>query len=130
HASLRDWAQFAALHAHRGATMTEGPLDGMLREESFRSLHAPGPFNDYAAGWIVTERPWAGAIDPETEKRRTGLALTHSGSNTMWFCTLWVAPERKLALLAVCNQGSDGAQVACDQVVGALLKSLDEAAPK
>jgi hypothetical protein len=58
---------------------------------------------------MVVERPWAG-----------GTALTHSGSNTMWFCTVWMAPKKGFAVLAVCNAGGDTAAAACDEVCSVL----------
>ena len=47
--------------------------------------------------------------------------LTHSGSNTMNYATVWIAPERDFAILACTNQGGDAAQAACDAAVVALL---------
>jgi hypothetical protein len=32
---------------------------------------------------MVTLRPWDG-----------GVALTHAGSNTTWFCDVWIAPDK------------------------------------
>ena len=61
--------------------------------------------------WIVTDRPWAG-----------GRALTHSGSNTMWYCTVWIAPARDFAVLVTTNQGGDEAAKACDEASWALIQ--------
>lgn len=111
HMTLRDWAKFAALHL---GVVPEG-AEPVLRPESLAALHTPPPGADYALGWIVTERPWA-----------KGRVLTHSGSNTMWFCTAWLAPEAKFAVLVVCNQGDAGA--ACDAVAGACIRRFATAA--
>ena len=76
HATIPDWAKFAALHL-RG---DQGKAR-LLKPATFRMLHTPPSGGDYAGGWMVVDRPWAG-----------GKALTHSGSNTMWYCTIWLAP--------------------------------------
>lgn len=111
HASVPDWAKFASLHLLRG----KGAPAGLERLDWDR-LHAPVPGGDYAMGWKVVDRPWAG-----------GRALVHSGSNTMWFCTVWLAPARGFAVLVACNQGGDAAAKACDEGVAALLR--DHLAP-
>jgi len=61
-------------------------------------------------GWIVTERGWAG-----------GSALTHGGSNTLWFATLWLAPAKDMAFFAATNAGGNTAFKAVDEAVGALI---------
>jgi CubicO group peptidase (beta-lactamase class C family) len=104
HVSLPDWARFAALHL-RGA---QGKAQ-LLEASTFRRLHTP-PAGDYAAGWIVVDRPWAG-----------GRALTHSGSNTMWHCTVWLAPARDFGVLVATNQGGDDAASACDEASEGLI---------
>lgn len=120
HMSLPDWARFIALHL-RGDPANPQRQARLLKPESFAWLHAAatGPGEKYAAGWLVTERAWArgaGAGDH-------GLALNHAGSNTMWFCVTWLAPERDFAVLIACNRGGDAAARACDQVAGALIQT-------
>ena len=105
HATLADWAKFVALHV--AGARGKAPL---LPAAAFTRLHTPPAGGDYALGWVVTERPWAG-----------GRVLTHTGSNTMWFCVAWLAPARDFAVLATCNQGGDGAAAACDRVAAALI---------
>jgi CubicO group peptidase (beta-lactamase class C family) len=109
HCSISDWAKFVALHV-RGERENGGKR--VLEPESFLRLHTPTS-NDshYAMGWLVVSRPWA-----------AGRALTHSGSNTMWFCTTWLAPDRDFAVLVTCNQGGDEASKACDAACGALIQ--------
>lgn len=107
HMTLRDWAKFVALHL--GAAAKGGkPL---LRSETLALLHTPPPGADYAFGWGVTRRPWA-----------PGPILTHTGSNTMWFCVVWAAPEAKFAVLVTCNRGDAGK--ACDDVAAACIQRL------
>lgn len=120
HATVDDWAKFIALHLRGAAGDTE-----LLKAASFARLHQarggreePGD-SAYAMGWGVTTRPWAG-----------GVALNHSGSNTMWFATTWLSPSRGFAVLVACNQGGDAGAKACDQATTALIQDhLSNVAP-
>lgn len=112
HATLADWARFVRLHL-RGARGEEGLL---LRPPTFETLHRPPEGQTYAMGWSTGTRAWASG------EKGVGRVLTHAGSNTMWFCVVWIAPERGFALLATCNLGGDRAAKACDALVGALLR--------
>lgn len=107
HASLADWAKFANAHLEgaRGKS-------SFLKPESWKKLHTAPAGGDYAMGWGTAERSWAG-----------GGTLSHSGSNTMWFCTIWLAPEKGEAYLVTTNTGADVASKACDEAVGALIAS-------
>jgi CubicO group peptidase (beta-lactamase class C family) len=113
HAPIEEWARFAAFHALRGRGFGE-PFESL----DWRALHDASPGGDYAMGWAVTTRLWAKG----SEARHTGRVLSHSGSNTMWFCVLWVAPEREFAIMACCNEGGDAAAAACDEAVAGLTK--------
>ena len=142
HGTLEDWAKFVGLHlqAARGECR-------LLTCEGFQRLHAPRVFEGaepddggYAMGWIVTQRPWAvgearaieaaGAAaqaDEERAEAKPGLVLTHAGSNTLWFCVTWIAPQRDFAVLVACNQGGDAAAKACDEAAGTVIRWwLDE----
>ena len=99
YATLRDWAKFACLHLGEGRPLL---TKGRLRE-----LHTPS--GDHALGWVVTARPWA-----------PGPVLTHNGSNTMWYCVAWLAPEAKFGVLVVCNDG--GGAKACDDAAAACIR--------
>ena len=105
HASLADWARFVSLHL-RGAQHPSR----LLTAGTFARMHTPPPGGDYAHGWQVVERPWAG-----------GRALTHNGTNGLWFSTVWIAPERDFAVLVAANAGGDSAARACDEAAGALI---------
>jgi CubicO group peptidase (beta-lactamase class C family) len=102
---LGDWAKFIAAHA------TEDQK--LLKPATWKYLHTPPAGGDYTSGWICTPRPWA-----------NGLALTHSGSNTMNFATTWLAPKRGLGVLVATNVGGDEATRACNEVIGLLLTPL------
>jgi len=105
HCSLDDLARYVMIHL-------KGERDGgLLRPETFRKLHTPPPNADYACGWGVRKRPWAG-----------GRALTHNGSNTMWFVIMWLAPERDFAVIAGTNIAGQDAESGCDEVAGAMIR--------
>ncbi|AGA24926.1 serine hydrolase domain-containing protein [Singulisphaera acidiphila] len=106
HCTLADWAQFAILHlqAARGKPR-------LLKAATFEKLQTPPAGAEYAGGWLVIDRPWAG-----------GPALTHSGSNTMWYATLWIAPKRDFAVLAATNAGGEEASKACDAAITGLIE--------
>lgn len=106
HCTLADWAKFVALHLRGG----EGkPV--LLSAESLRRLHAtPDKGDDYAMGWGTGERSWGGRV------------LTHAGSNTMWYCVTWLAPEKGFAVLVTTNCAGDEAARAADEAAGALIR--------
>lgn len=107
HASLEDWLKFLRLHL-AGA---RGEPSDLLSPESFARLHEPvGTTPPYAMGWIVTERSWAG-----------GRVLTHAGSNTAWYCTVWIAPAANVIVLAASNQGGKAGAAATDGVIQPLM---------
>jgi CubicO group peptidase (beta-lactamase class C family) len=119
HCSLADWARFVALHL--GAQKRE---NGLLRTATIAKLQTPaeGPGEQYAMGWITTTRPWARGEGGQ------GLALTHAGSNTLWYAVVWMAPERDFAVLITANQGGATAARACDEVAGAIIRKIHEGA--
>src|SRR4029079_7321634 len=77
HCTIQDWAKYVA-DFFRGI-IGNPPL---LPTDAYKKLSTPPFGGDYALGWIVTQREWAG-----------GTVLTHSGSNTMNYATVWIAPE-------------------------------------
>ena len=84
HISIEDWAKFISLWF----TNREPAI---LSRSILNDLSTPEAGN-YAAGWVVFQRDWA-----------DGTALNHDGTNTDWYATLWIAPERGLAYVAVAN---------------------------
>jgi CubicO group peptidase (beta-lactamase class C family) len=107
HCTIPDWAKFAALHlaAERGRPR-------LLEAATFRALHTPPAGFEYAGGWVATQRTWAG-----------GLALTHSGSNTAWYATIWVAPGINRTIFAATNQGGKVAETAANAAIVALIRA-------
>jgi D-alanyl-D-alanine carboxypeptidase len=93
HASLQDWARFIRLHLDG----SEGSLT--LLPTSLARLHTQYQTNNiypnrYGWGWIMYDDSG-------------GLALTHDGSNTLWYCSCQVLPGKGVGFLAVTNIGQD-----------------------
>lgn len=109
--SMPDWAKFVAFHL--GAT----PPDALKGAASqLAKLHEPGPTHPKEGlGWITAKRDWGGSV------------LTHSGSNTMWYATAWLAPERGFAVIAATNQGGERAGRACDEGCAFAIKARNAA---
>jgi len=105
HCSLEDMARYTMIHLGHGAG------DALLKPESFRKLHTPPEGADYACGWGVAKRGWAG-----------GNALTHAGSNTMWFLVMWLAPEKNFSVVVATNIAGPDAEKGCDEVAASMIK--------
>ncbi len=106
HMPLLAWARFVAVFAAPESQQ-------LLSAETVQFLSTRrAERGDYAGGWIVADRGWAG-----------GQALTHSGSNTMNYCVAWVAPRRRKAVLVATN--APNAAAACDAVCSAVLRAED-----
>ncbi len=102
HASILDFARYVSFQL--GASK-DGPLGRKQLEELRQTMPGSG---DYALGWVRAEREWAG-----------GTAFTHTGTNTMFYAVMWLAPEKDFAVVAACNSG-EGFGV-CDAAVGMLI---------
>ncbi len=101
HISITDFAKYAGWHAEQAS---------LLPPAQFAKLHTPLPGQDYALGWHATERPWGG-----------GTVITHTGSNTTNFAVMWVAPEKKFAVVAATNSAGSEAEKACDDACAQLI---------
>ena len=104
HCSLDDLARFTIFQMQRGQA------GGLLKPETLVKLHTPSAGSDYACGWIVVKRGWAG-----------GNALTHSGSNTMWYVVMWLAPEKDFSVVVATNIAGPDAEQGCDEVAAAMI---------
>jgi CubicO group peptidase (beta-lactamase class C family) len=116
HCSILDLAQYASFHL--AAAQGKGPF---VSKTTLGKLYNPPPvgfFNsqDYACGWLVVDRGWAG-----------GKALTHAGSNTMFYSLIWIAPSKNIAFVVCTNASSseepDPAQAAAEQVIFKLIQN-------
>jgi CubicO group peptidase (beta-lactamase class C family) len=111
HCSLDDLARFVMLHL-------QTTTNGLLKPETLARLHAlpagvksDDPDENYACGWVVLQRDWAG-----------GTALTHTGSNTMWYVVMWLAPEKNFAVIAATNIAGTDAQQGCDEAATLMIQ--------
>lgn len=104
HCSLTDWGKFLAVHlaGARGEST-------MLTKDTMTRLHQPPSGGDYAAGWMVADQPWAG-----------GRVLAHDGSNTFWYASAWIAPEKNMVLTVVANRADERATTGIGKAVTAL----------
>ena len=101
HCSIGDFARYASwqLAGDRG--------DGwLLKPESFTKLHTPPEEQEYAMGWAVTKRRWAG-----------GVALMHNGENEMFYAVMWLGPGENTCFVAACNCDGPEADAACDEAI-------------
>ncbi len=103
HCSVIDFAKYAQFHL--GAIEED-----LISKESRNILHTAPEGSEYAMGWIVTDRDWA-----------AGRALTHAGSNTMFYTVIWIAPKRRFAAVAMCNYGGKEGFLKCDQMIAHLI---------
>jgi CubicO group peptidase (beta-lactamase class C family) len=103
HCSLDDLARYTLFH------LGERTPPALLKPETLVRLQAPA--GDYACGWVVLKRGWAG-----------GNALMHNGSNTMWYVVMWLAPAKKFSVVVGTNIGGDAAARACDDAATVMIQ--------
>lgn len=114
HASLGDWAKFVQVHLR--ATEGDVPIGELtLHRATMARLHTAyaGSGERYGYGWLLPKRPWASGDHT---------VLTHSGSNTMWYCVVWCDPAAGFGVLSVTNTAQSSAAKACDRVSALLLQ--------
>ena len=104
HCSLDDLARFTIFHMQRGVK------GGLLKPETLAKLHTPPDGGDYACGWVVLQRGWAG-----------GTALMHNGSNGMWYVVMWLAPEKDFSVIVGTNIAGPDAEQGCDEAASAMI---------
>lgn len=151
HMTLGDWARFVALHL-RGHPDNPHRQPRLLAPETFDRLLTPGEGDRpaYAGGWVIERRPWArgeqsrqngagetrggpdaAAPEPPAAHRPDpiGRVLMHAGSNTLWFCVAWLAPERDAAVLVACNRGGSAGERAADAAAATLVQRFVAPSP-
>ncbi|MCC7388455.1 MAG: beta-lactamase family protein [Phycisphaerales bacterium] len=104
HMSLEDWARYIREHLRGRAGESQ-----LLPREAWEHLHGAPDAGAYAMGWGTAERDWGGRV------------ISHSGSNTMWFCVVWASPEQGFAVLVATNIGGDEAAKGADKAAGELI---------
>ena len=122
YASMPDWIKYLRFHlqlARRQRTHSSdadtaadpaAAIPIPIRHESIAFLHTPAEGQTYAGGWICSERSWAG-----------GKIMTHNGSNTSWYCVVFLAPEQGRGIIAASNYGLAAAQP-CDEALQLVLR--------
>jgi D-alanyl-D-alanine carboxypeptidase len=97
HMSLVDLARWGQEHlrGERGA-------DGLLRADTYKTLHTPPTGAEYAFGWVVQERSGSRIIG-------------HNGSNTLWYAIVAFDPAADRGVIIVTN-GSNRAAPAINAV--------------
>ena len=112
----------ATLQAHAQLALEFLKDDSDLVPVSMREkLFAPHPNADsgYAMGWGIYDDP------------KFGRLYMHSGSNTMWYSRIIIAPDLDRVIIVNTNQFSDRAQAAVrDVTVAAFDAALHEATPQ
>jgi hypothetical protein len=118
---MSDWVKYLNLHM-RNPTSQETQKRLGLSPQAMDFLHLPAkpsdknspskPGEDYAGGWHVIDRSWS-----------RGKILHHNGSNTYWYCVVFLAPEEGRGIFAASNLGLDAAKP-CDEALQWMLKNL------
>jgi CubicO group peptidase (beta-lactamase class C family) len=114
HCSIQDWGKFIEdqLRGARGEA-------GILKPESYHELQSahfpqsPTEQGQYGFGWGIYDRSWAG-----------GVALHHTGSNTLYYAEVWIAPGKDFAVLACANAGLE-AGAATDAAIERIIQAIE-----
>ncbi len=122
YASMPDWIKYLRFHlqlARRQRTQSSdadtaadpaATIPIPISRESIAYLHTPEAGQTYAGGWTCSERSWAG-----------GKIMTHNGSNTSWYCVVFLAPEQGRGIIAASNYGLAAVQP-CDEALQLVLR--------
>lgn len=111
HCSLQDWGKYLMMH-----------IDGFnsksnfLTQSSFHKLHStfPKPDSDYTyGGWIKLSRTWAKAH-----------VLHHTGSNTLNYANVWLAPALETIFISTTNAARNGHEATSDAVMNMLDRNI------
>ncbi|MCX7397293.1 MAG: serine hydrolase [Planctomycetales bacterium] len=117
HMTLDDWGRFASLHL---GTLKQ--KKALLQPETIEHLHTP--LKEFDPEFVKQEGPYGFGWDTADRQWGAGKVLMHSGTNKMWYATIWMAPNKKTAFLAVVNSGAPDAEKACNEMTEGLIKYL------
>ena len=109
YANMEDWVRYLQVH------LRDKPSDTpvlKLSQESFDVLHRAKAQESYAGGWNIIRRTWS-----------QGPIYTHNGSNTYWYCVVFLAPHEGRGIFAASNFGLDAARP-CDEALQWMLMNL------
>ncbi|XZE45692.1 serine hydrolase domain-containing protein [Pirellulaceae bacterium SH467] len=107
HATMEDWCKYLRIHL---MSPTDASFPLPIGIENWNRLHQSRQKTEYAGGWHTGKRDWA-----------NGQILTHNGSNTMWYCVVFLAPERGMGVFAAANVGLEASPV-CDRALQLVLR--------
>jgi len=110
HMTPADWGRYLIAHVDG-----EQGLAPLLKPETWRKLHQPPYKGEQALGWFQVRRAWGG---PE------GRVYNHSGTNNQNYAIVWMAPERRLAVGVLTNQGGDAARDSMDGVASGVIREI------
>lgn len=110
HMTAADWGRYLIAHVDG-----EQGLAPLLKPETWRKLHQPPFKGEQALGWFQVRRNWGG---PD------GRVYNHSGTNNQNYAIVWMAPERRLAVGVLTNQGGDTARDAMDGVASPVIREI------
>ena len=110
HFTFASWARFVDAHV-AGA---RGERADYLSDALWAELHRPR-LEDYAMGWGSLTPEWLG--EP---------ALTHSGSNSMWYARVVAVPGWDAAFLVATNCGGDDCKAAVKETIRALAEAWED----
>jgi len=104
HCSIEDFAKYAQFHLG-------SYKEDLLKTKTRALLYEATDQEAYGMGWVITERDWAG-----------GKAFMHTGSNTMFYTVVWLAPEKDFAAVAMCNYGGKEGFEKCDAIISFMIQ--------
>ncbi len=104
HCSIEHLLHFAASHAG---------TKQLVSTEVMERLHRRYGASEYSSGWFVVERDWG-----------KGYVLSHDGSNTYWYASVWIAPLRNVAFVAASNAPAQAGQRACWEAINGMIRRL------
>lgn len=107
HMTLPEWAKY--IQEHLKAFKGESKVVPRLY---ISEMLKPPLKTYYSMGWAIAPRSWAG-----------GVAFNHTGSNTLNYCSVWMAPARDKAYLVVTNTAGEGVADSVDLLVSELVKA-------
>ncbi|WP_109830057.1 serine hydrolase domain-containing protein [Reichenbachiella versicolor] len=97
--NFEDWSKYGSLFLAK---------NDIVKEKGGKFL--VDPVEDYACGWFVDYRFWA-----------KGLTYSHSGSNTMWYTSIWLAPKIDRGFIVGINYGGENDGAICNRITEKLI---------
>jgi CubicO group peptidase (beta-lactamase class C family) len=102
HINVDDWAKFVSLHLE-GDSANPNRRVHLLNAKTFDALHRLMPGGVFSGGWAFDTVEFASDAGPGVRLKILG----HSGSNSLWYSKVLMAPQKDLAVLVLCNRGGD-----------------------